>query len=291
MQDSQNAGFREAAWVWAGFGAVAIATLVTYARIPAFELYHVSGSGLGGGLGRVLVLLNFPTALVAVAILALCADRLGLLGLLPALLCAVVVLPGVVDQDDLDAKAVNAVPAAGVALALTITVVALRRGGLGARGSRHGDRVRIVLAALIGLAAIPWIFAELGFYAPWPFLAEEGTPLAAVHLGRHHGTDGVLLALSALALSRQLPRFRRRGLARAAGVYLGVMLTYGLANAAEDFWHEQVVKRGWTEARLPSMLNPELSTAWAVIVVSGLAVYALYEVRSRSYVSHSDMGT
>ena len=270
---------------------MALATLVTYARIPALELYKVSGSGLGGGLGRVLVMLNFPAALIAVAILMVCADRVGLVALLPAALCAVVALPGVVDQDDLDAKAVNAVPAAGVALALVLTVVALRRGGLGAHGSPRGDRLRIALAVLLAVAGIPWIFAELGFYAPWPFLAEEGDPLAAVHLGRHHGTDGVLLALAALALSRQLPRFRRRGLARAAGAYLGVMLAYGLANAAEDFWHEQVVKRGWTDARLPSMLNPELSLAWAAIVLSGLAVYALYETRSRSYVSHSDMGT
>jgi uncharacterized protein involved in copper resistance len=69
------------------------------------------------------------------------------------------------------------------------------------------------------------------------------------------------------------------------------MLAYGLANAVEDFWDEQVVKRGWTDARLPSLLNPELSPAWAAIVLSGLAVYALYETRSRSYVSHSDMGT
>jgi hypothetical protein len=291
VQDSQNPGFREVVWVWAALAALALATLMTYARIPPPELYHVSESGLAGGLGRVLVLLNFPTALIAVAILALCTDRLGPLALLPVPLCAVVAVPGVVDQADLDARPVNAVPAAGVALALALTVAALRRGGLGTRGAAEGDRLRIVAAAALALGSIPWLFAELGFYAPWPFLAEEGEPLAAVHLGRHHGTDGVLLALVALVLSRQLPRYRRRWLARASGVYLGVMLAYGLANAAEDFWLEQVVKRDWAESRLPSMLHPALSPAWAAIVLSGLALYALFELRSPSQESHSDIGT
>jgi hypothetical protein len=47
--------------VWAIVAAMAVAVLVTYARLPAGELYNVSHSGLRGGLSRVLVDLNFPT--------------------------------------------------------------------------------------------------------------------------------------------------------------------------------------------------------------------------------------
>ena len=44
--------------------------IVTYSRIEPDELYHVSRSGLGGGFSRALVLFNFPTALMAIAVLA-----------------------------------------------------------------------------------------------------------------------------------------------------------------------------------------------------------------------------
>jgi hypothetical protein len=294
VQDSQNLGFREVVAVWAAFALVLLATFVTYAWVPPSELYNVSAGGLEGGLGRALVETNYPWALVAIAVLAFAADRLGPLALLPVPLCAV--LPWVVDQDDLDARPANAIPAAGVALALVLTVAAIRSGGLGVRGSARGDGVRLALAVLLAVISIPWMFAELGFYPPWPFQGEEifveadGERLAAVHLGSHHGTDGALLALSALLLSRQLPRFRRRRLAQATGVYLGIMLAYGCANAAQDFWHEQVVKRGWTDAGLPSMILPELSLAWAAILALGIGAYALF-ARSSSQLSHSDIGT
>ena len=48
-------------------GAVTLAVLVTYSRIDTDELYNVSRGGLGGGLGRSVVLLYFPIAFVGVA--------------------------------------------------------------------------------------------------------------------------------------------------------------------------------------------------------------------------------
>jgi len=41
--------------VWLPFLVVAAEIVVTYARLPARELYHISGSGVGGGFGRALV--------------------------------------------------------------------------------------------------------------------------------------------------------------------------------------------------------------------------------------------
>lgn len=283
---TERPGLRETFGVWLVCGLVGVATVVTYARIEPEELYHTSVGGLAGGFGRALVFFNYPVALAAIATLAVSLDRLGTrpVWVVPAgvavVLCAIVAAPGVVDQDDLDAKPVNALPAAGVGLAFALSLVALRRGGLGRLAPwLPADRARIVLSVILVVAAVPWIFAELGFYASWPFLADEIRPepdepaIRAVHLGRHHGMDGTLLALTALALSRVLPQLRREWLRLALAAYLSLMLVYGLANAAQDFWLEQVVKRDWTDERIPTVIRPSLSVEWAVLLVLAAAVY------------------
>ena len=223
-------GLAEVVAVWILFALVALAVWVTYARLPTRELYTVSESGFEGGAGRALVLLNFPLALVTIALLAIVADRLrgrlALVALAAAILCVIVVVPGVVDQDDLDAKAANALPALGVLIAVVLTGLALARGGIGASRPFGGgwDVARAALAVVILLASIPWIAAELGFYlSDTPglrsiFMSGQVTPepghpdIRAVHLGHHHGMDGALLALSALALSRVVPQIRGRRL-------------------------------------------------------------------------------
>jgi hypothetical protein len=141
-----------------------------------------------------------------------------------------------------------------------------------------------VLAAALVLIAVPWLFAEAGFYAPDPILADEippGERLTAVHLGRHHGTDGVLLVLTALALSRTLPDFAPGRRRRAASIYLALMLAYGTAIAVEDFWLEQLVKRGSVDWRLPSLLQPELEWGWLGILAAAAAVELAWFARER----------
>jgi hypothetical protein len=283
-QKDRAPGLREVLLVWAMLGAVALAVLVTYARLPTEDLYNVGEEGLAGGAGRALVFLNYPVALVAVAVLALVAHRLGtrptsVLAAVAAALCAAVAWPGVVDQSDLDARSVNALPAAGVAVAAGLTALALARGGVGAKAPRsRGDVVRLVAAGLLLAAALPWIAAELGFFLGGPFLSDEPRPepgqpqLVAVHLGHHHGLDGTLLALAAIALSRVAPQVRGR-LRPALGFYLALMLVYGLANALQDFWLEQLVKRGTTSFELPSVLRPSLTPAWATIVAAALLIH------------------
>jgi hypothetical protein len=289
--------------VWILFGAAALAILVTYSRVPPDELYHTSEGGLAGGLGRALVFLNFPTALAAIGVLLACAPALAGRARVAAgaacVLCLVVVVPGVVDQDDLDAKLVNLVPAAGVALAFALTLHAPARAALLA-----GDRLRLALGIGFVVIAAPWVFAELGFYAPDPILANERgvagpgseETLAAVHFGHHHGTDGTLLALAALLLSRVRP------LTRAASVYAALMLAYGGANALQDFSTEQVVKRGWTGHALPSFLRPQLSVAWLAMLGVAALIELLWFSRereprqrrpasARKSSSHSDIGT
>ena len=190
-------------------------------------------------------------------------------------LCTVTAVPGVVDQDDLDARWINAVPALGVALALALTVAAVRSRGAAFVRHARGDRLRLVLGILLLLVALPWLAAEAGFFFPGDvFLGEEIPPvrdegLAAVHLGFHHGTAGVLLALAALALSRVSG-------SRALAAYLSLMLAYGLGNAFQDGWNEQLWKRGTVDHHIDSVLRPGLSLGWLTIVAGATAIYAFW---------------
>jgi len=281
----------ELAVVWLLFVVDAVAMLVTYSRVPAHELYHVSHSGLAGGASRVVVFSNFSTALAAIAILALLADRLpgrvwqGTAAAGVAL-CAAVFWPGVVDQADLDAKPVNAVAAAGVLVALALTAVAGRPRWA---GRQSGDRVRVVVGLVALFVGLPWLAAEAGrFLDGVPLLGHlfqtgKHPPNAAglppfppsVHHGHHHGMDGVLLLLTALLLSRVVPSVRRRWLRVAVGLYVALMACYGIGNIGNDFWIEQVNKRGWTSWQFPDVLRPKLTIAWGVIVVATAALYAV----------------
>jgi hypothetical protein len=262
--------------LWAMFAVVAAEIVATYSRIPPEKLYSVSGTGVGAGFGRALVFLNFPVALAALPVIALAAERLrrgALLALPAAALCAVVFWPGVVDQYDLDARPINALAAAGVALALLLSLAA----GL------HRERVRLRAApGLLLLLAIPWLVADLGFHLDGVpvldriFLTGKMVgPLAAVHLGHHHGMDGVLLTLAALLLVPLARGIRAPALRLLVGLYLGLEIAYGLANTAQDAWLEQVAKRGWTTHVMPSVLHPALTLPWLGIAVAAAAFAGL----------------
>jgi hypothetical protein len=220
------------------------------------------------------VLLNFPLALGAIGIAASVGAPRRAVWLAIAL-CAVTASPGVVDQGDLDARWINAVPAAGVALALGATLLQARREGVAFAPRARGDALRVGLGLLLLLLALPWLAAEAGFYFPGDFFLGEEIPpvrdegLAAVHLGFHHGTGGVLLAATALLLSRVAR-------SRPLSAYLSLMLAYGLANAAQDAWNEQLWKRGTVDHHVGSVLRPDLSAGWLLILAGALAIHALW---------------
>jgi hypothetical protein len=291
MEQQRRAGVTEALIVWALFAVVAAAAFVTYARQPPEDLYHTSGTGIEAGASRVLVFLGYPVSIVAIALAAIAAARLHtraatFVAAVAAVLCATIGLPGVIDQADLDARPVNALAGAGVAIALTLTLVAVVREAVGpTRPFGRADFLRTLGAVVLLLVGLPWIFAELGFYvSDVPvlgriFLAKEiirstgGEPsLHAVHLGRHHGMDGVLLAISALVLSRVPRQLGSAWRAVALSAYLALMLVYGLANALQDFWTEQLVKRGTVSVKIPSLIRPDVSWAWAAMLGATLLI-------------------
>ena len=70
-----------------------VAVIATYSRFPHTELYHVHHSGtVAGGFGRELVALNFPFALVGIALVGLAWPRLRgwlrIMGVVVIVLCA-----------------------------------------------------------------------------------------------------------------------------------------------------------------------------------------------------------
>ncbi|HET8894386.1 MAG TPA: hypothetical protein VFM96_09860 [Gaiellaceae bacterium] len=265
--------------VWALVAASLVATTVTYARLPPSQLYDVSGSGLRGGLSRAVVELNFPDALIALAVLGVLAPHLSrrqqIVAALAAAFCVVAVFPGVVKQSDLDARWINVVPALGVGLAFALTLLVRR---LPRARRDRGDILRVALAAVLMLIAAPWIAAALGFYLDgvpvlgWMFqtgkLAHFHNPLhQAVHHGVHHGLQGLLVALTALLLSRLPNRI---------SLYLALLLAYGAANMLNDGWLEQVVERGWTSTTVPSVLSFSANWLWLAVLLSAAAIWMLW---------------
>lgn len=304
--DPAGAGLTEALAAWAVLGVVAAFVWLTYARLPARDFYNVTGTGFGAGASRVLVLLGWPISLAAVGLIGVAADRL--LGSAPppgvrratiaaavaaAVLCATIAWPGVIDEADLDAKPSNALAAIGVGIALVMTLAAGRRAGVGAFvRHRTGDRAAVVFVVLLLLAGIPWILANAGFYAgdipglrtvfmSKQILPEPGHPdLHAVHLGNHEGLDGILLAAIALGLRRVLPAMRPTRLRGVLGCYLALMLAYGSMVALNDGWNEQLVKRGWTDVKMPNVLNPGPNPSTALLVAITAALFvAAFRVR------------
>ena len=150
-----------------------------------------------------------------------------------------------------------------------------------------------VPAVWVSIAASPWLLADVGISPDgvpirgWVFETGElrtrpgdPAPHRIVHHGHHHGMDGALLVLTALLLSRVLPRMRNRVAHGIAGFSLALMLCYGATNLVQDLWFEQVVERGWTSWEIPTATRPSLTSVWAVIVGATLVVLAVSRVRS-----------
>jgi hypothetical protein len=286
--------------VWALAAAVAIEIVVTYSRLPPGDLYHVHRHGIANGLGRAVVFLNFPVSLIAIATLPSSYERrpgprTAAAAAVALVLCLFTVVPGVVSEDDLDVRPINAVAAAGVALAVVLSA------GRPLPIRRLGSGPLPVVAPVLLVVALPWIAADLGVsFGGVPVLGQifqtselrdqPGVPglHPAVHHGHHHGMDGVLMALAALLVLR-VPLARRR-LRLATQAYASLLFCYGLANVVDDAWLEQVVKRDWTTIDVPGVLSLHANWTWLAVVVGAACVFVGYSSRTRSSI-HSDIGT
>jgi hypothetical protein len=295
--------------VWIMLAVVTVMVFITYSRLPLSELYNVSRTGIEGGASRTLTYLNYPVAFIAIALIGLAFARLyagagassilfkvgvGALAVLSLGLTAVAAFPGVLSSDDLDAKLIHVIPAIGVALAALLTIISFRRAGQGAsKGWGTGDRIRLGITVVVVFLSLPWILAELGFYiGDVPllgsiFMSREipaGETHAAVHLGDHHGLSGAMFLLAGVWLSRLIPQITPSIIRWSLVAYMSLMMVYGSFIAAQDFWLEQFVKRGWTTVEIPSILHPALSPAWGVALLATAALTAILILYSRSEV-------
>ena len=279
-------GRRVVVEVWLLVALDLLLALITYSRLPADELYNVSGSGVEGGLSRALVEANFPAALIAIAVLLAVAPEPRWLAIVAGLLCLVVAVPKVIDQNNLDAKPVNAIAAVGVLLALVLSLRA------DVPAARPAGLARIALAVALTLICAEWIAAALGFYLDEvPLLGRilqtgrpittEGLAHPAVHHGIHHGWQGLLLILAVLMLTR-LP------LRRGVTPMVALLVAYGLGNIVNDGFEEQIVERGWAHSDFPSVLQPAANWGWAAVLAVAVVIWAVWlrrtpdrEVRNR----------
>jgi hypothetical protein len=200
-------------------------------------------------------------------------------------LCLVATFPKVVRMDALAVGPINALPALGVLIALGLDVGAVvTTGAWSARPWTVGATLRLAAGIVLAFLALPWALADLGVYAgDMPLLGRlflsrqvaPGETDLAVHLGHHHGIDGVLLAIAALVLLPALTRIGRSWLRRALAGYLALMLVYGLANATQDFWYEQIVRRGWVDVHIPDVLWPAATPAWGLMLLAAVVVWPI----------------
>jgi hypothetical protein len=289
---ANSPGTLEMIVIWSVTIILTAAIFLTHVRLPLSEFYNVSLSGLAGGGSRALTYLNYPVAFIAIAMIGIAfallysvrsslstnfKTAIGILTMLALSFSLVAGIPGVVRQSNLDARVINVIPAIGVLLAIVLTVIALRaRGTVRPVGWTGFDWVRTGITALIGFLSLPWILAYFGFYiGDVPLLGNlfmsrqvgEGETLAAVHLGAHHGMDGALFFLAGLWLTRELVRIRPEWLRWSLSAYVALMIAYGSWNATQDFWLEQVVKRGSATVEVPNAVVPALTPAWGIIGV------------------------
>lgn len=262
---------RYVTWVWVMYAVLLALTVVTYWRLRPGQTYHFDDSGASGAVSRSITYLDYPVAIAAIGLVW--AVRRDAVAIVATVLCAVAFLPSVVSQDDLRAQWVNLPAAVGVLVAVVATLTAPAN-----PTARPLGRWRWAVLGLLALLSLPYVVAAAGGYGDHvPLLGHlmrgsQPTPgepgLPSVHRGLHEGLFGAQLAATAVALST-------RRLHRALGLYLALVLTYGTWIFVGDLWHEQVVKRGWSDTLVPNVLQPGLTAAWGALLVVALLVYEL----------------
>jgi hypothetical protein len=280
--------------LWCLFLAVAVAAMVAYARLPARELYQVSNPGIDAGIRRGLAFAGFPAAPVAVAVVWLLAEHLTrrvvtVAAVAATVLASSVFWPGAVDGTDPDARPISVLALVAVVAVIGLTVGVLRSAGFRRpRLSFHHERASLTIFGFVFLVEIPWLAALIGvsldhvpvlnsMYLSDSFVDQPGVAglHPAVHAGLHHGLCGAMLVTSSLWLSRHLYRVGNRTRRRILAGYLSLLVAYSGANALQDFWLEQIVKRDLLGWQFPYMLQPKASWAFLGIVAGGALIYAL----------------
>jgi hypothetical protein len=167
-------------------------------------------------------------------------------------------------------------------LSLAMMWIAVGEGGAGEwHPWRALDWLSLAAAVAAIAMSVPVIFALAGFYtADLPLLrsiymsrgVQDGVETVYVHVGEHHGFAGLFMMIAGLALARAVVVMRPSWLRLVAGWYVSLLVIYGATNMVQDFWGEQLVKRGTTDHTIPNMLRPALTIDW-LYVAAGVVVF------------------
>ncbi|NVM04679.1 MAG: hypothetical protein HWN67_20310 [Candidatus Helarchaeota archaeon] len=125
---------------------------------------------------------------------------------------------------------------------------------------QRSNYYRIIILGVTFFFALPWLFAIHGiFISDVPglnmiFLGGQPGILGtnpfdyiypAVHLGLHHGTDGYLHISYATAFSILIFKMKKPLIRNISIFGMGFLAFYGFFAYIEDFFHEQILKRGF----------------------------------------------
>ena len=299
--------------MWVVIIFYSIPLFVVNAILPSSERYGISEEGFLAGFYRLILWLNFPVAVLSLLcnfiVLDIWLDKRKeeghlrsfyghkiwpVLTVLSSFLCLIVVFPGVLDDKNLQFDLVHLLPATGVLLSLIgfFSVFNLLSDPekktsspfekiVGSKQKANWPiGIGLVLALLLSL---PWIFADLGIYiGDIPLLGKawmsrEPTPhrewLAAVHLGHHHGMDGLFLLFFALLIGKDLSDLALSSLRLSLSFCCALLVPYGFWALFSDFWEEQIWKRGVTDLCFDNALTPQVNLYWLGFLVVALLVH------------------
>ncbi|MHA1378692.1 MAG: hypothetical protein ACTSRG_09950 [Candidatus Helarchaeota archaeon] len=125
---------------------------------------------------------------------------------------------------------------------------------------QRSDYIRVIMLGLVIFFGLPWLFAIHGvFISDIPglnsiFLGSQRGVLGtnpfdylypSVHLGTHHGLDGLLFIIYAVVYSILVFVMKNSKIRNFLIFAIGILASYGLVAYLEDFFHEQIIKRGY----------------------------------------------
>lgn len=140
----------------------------------------------------------------------------------------------------------------------------------------------ILLILLTTFISLPWIFAY--FNIPIIDVPILNHIFLAVHLGEHHGLSGFRYVLPLLLLYFSFRWFKDLGFRSAVVLSTSPFFAYRLYLLVQDFWFEQIVKRGWINLKLPdpTQVNVMPATYSIGAVIGVLAFIYLLRMRGKN---------
>ncbi|MFX1450588.1 MAG: hypothetical protein ACFFCM_07085 [Promethearchaeota archaeon] len=158
---------------------------------------------------------------------------------------------------------------------------------------QNSDYIRVIVLSVAFFFALPWLFAIHGIFISdisglnLIFLGGQPGILGtnpfdyiypSVHLGLHHGTDGYLHISYAIIFSILIFKMKNPVIRNISIFGMGFLASYGLIAYLEDFFHEQIIKRGfippiWHVIKLLYDFSIYFGLIFALIILIGGLYY------------------